>query len=399
MHRRYRNISSSNTTKHRPVFSVSVVLVLFLFVMFSLFFGQSQVSVRNVAFAEGKTLLTIFADDHKKTIATDAKTIGEALEQAGVVLGQGDVVEPAATTQINQPFYNANVYRAYPSLIIDGGTKTIVMSGYRSARQVVESSNVKLYSEDKVSIDRSDNFAGDEVVGQRIMIDRATPVKVTIGKKTFEMRTWKPTVGEFLSEKGIRVLESDLEALKFSDKIYNNINIKVSKLTQDVIQLKEAIEPETTYKDDPSKPTSYRLTESEGKPGEKLVSYIVSRKGDIELSRQKIEEKVILAAVPKTVVRGTKVDAIGDNAQLLYKLRMCETGGRYDANTGNGYYGAYQFSAATWNRWNTGYARADLAPPEVQDTYVLKNTLASKGGFWSQHPGCSVKLGLPKFPL
>ncbi len=367
--------------------------------MFSLFFGQSQVSVRNVAFAEGKTLLTIFADDHKKTIATDAKTIGEALEQAGVVLGQGDVVEPSATTQINQPFYNANVYRAYPSLIIDGGTKTIVMSGYRSARQVVESSSVKLYSEDKVSIDRSDNFAGDEVVGQRIIIDRATPVEVTIGKKTFEMRTWKPTVGEFLSEKGIRVLESDLGVLKFSDKIYSNINIKVSKLTQDVIQLKEAIEPETTYKDDPSKPTSYRLTESEGKPGEKLVSYIVSRKGDIELSRQKIEEKVIIAAVPKTVVRGTKVDAIGDNAQLLYKLRMCETGGRYDANTGNGYYGAYQFSAATWNRWNTGYARADLAPPEVQDTYVLKNTIASKGGFWSQHPGCSVKLGLPKFPL
>ena len=385
--------------KHRPAMSVVSVFVLFAFVVFSIVLGQSQVSLSNPANAGNKKLVTIYIDGNKKTVPTDARTIGEALEQSNVKLAKGDVVEPVAETPLDQPFYNVNVYRAYPSQIVDGDKKTTVLSGYRSPRQVVASAGIKVFDEDKVTLDRNDNFVLAGVVGQRINIERAKVVNVAISGKNFQFRTWKETVGELLEEKGLRVLESDLGVLKFNDNIYNNINIKVSKLTQDVIQLKEVIEPETTYKDDPSKPTSYRLTESEGKPGEKLISYIVSRKGDIELSRQKIEEKVTSVAVPKIVVRGTKVDAIGDNAQLLYKLRMCETGGRYNANTGNGYYGAYQFSAATWNRWNTGYARADLAPPEVQDTYVLKNTVASKGGFWSQHPGCSVKLGLPKFPL
>ena len=33
---------------------------------------------------------------------------------------------------------------------------------------------------------------------------------------------------------------------------------------------------------------------------------------------------------------------------IWQRLRNCEAGGRYDRNSGNGYYGAYQMSAGTW---------------------------------------------------
>ena len=72
------------------------------------------------------------------------------------------------------------------------------------------------------------------------------------------------------------------------------------------------------------------------------------------------------------------------------KLRKCETGGRYDLNTGNGYYGAYQFAAKTWAK--LGYAGLPhQAAPEVQDEAARK--LLSKLG-WGQWPSCSRKLGL-----
>src|SRR5690348_8047720 len=36
------------------------------------------------------------------------------------------------------------------------------------------------------------------------------------------------------------------------------------------------------------------------------------------------------------------------SAQTWYRLRVCESGNRYSINTGNGYYGAYQFDLPTW---------------------------------------------------
>lgn len=378
--------------------SIISVVLLIGFIAYSALIGQSQPFSTNKAIAEGKGLITVYIDGQKKTFATDAKTIGEALQQNGVELGKGDVLEPEADTVIDQPHYNVNVYKAYPAVIIDGETKTTTLSGYRTARQIVESAGIKLYPEDKLSMERSDDFDQLETVGQKITINRATPVQLSLGNKTFEFRTWQETVGGLLKEKGIVIGSQDELSINMNEKIHANMKIVLNKISQDVVQNNEVLDPEIEYKDDPNQLRGYQKVLSEGKPGQKLVSYLVNQKNGSVTDRQVIDVKIVVPAEPKVIVRGTKSDSIADNAELLYKLRMCETGGRYNANTGNGYYGAYQFSEATWNRWNTGYARADLAPPAVQDEYVIKNVRASAGGFWSQHPGCSSKLGLPKFP-
>lgn len=73
------------------------------------------------------------------------------------------------------------------------------------------------------------------------------------------------------------------------------------------------------------------------------------------------------------------------------KLRNCEAGGDYLKNTGNGYYGAYQFSAPTWRSMGTGYAFAHEAPPAVQDDAALRLQARSD---WGQWPACSIKIGV-----
>ena len=52
------------------------------------------------------------------------------------------------------------------------------------------------------------------------------------------------------------------------------------------------------------------------------------------------------------------------------KLRMCEASGRYNTNTGNGYFGAYQFNLDTW-RSVGGQGRPDQASPREQDYRAL----------------------------
>lgn len=73
----------------------------------------------------------------------------------------------------------------------------------------------------------------------------------------------------------------------------------------------------------------------------------------------------------------------------LELLRECESGGDYGINTGNGYYGAYQFSRETWRA--LGYeGLPHQAPPEVQDEAAAR--LQSEQG-WRAWPACNRQLG------
>ncbi len=58
------------------------------------------------------------------------------------------------------------------------------------------------------------------------------------------------------------------------------------------------------------------------------------------------------------------------SADDWYQLRMCESTNRYSINTGNGYYGAYQFDQSTWESVG-GSGRPDQASAAEQDYRAL----------------------------
>ncbi|MDQ4130091.1 MAG: transglycosylase family protein [Actinomycetota bacterium] len=72
------------------------------------------------------------------------------------------------------------------------------------------------------------------------------------------------------------------------------------------------------------------------------------------------------------------------------RLRDCESGGDYAADSGNGYYGAYQFSLSTWRSLGYhGYPHEN--PPWVQDE-AARRLQAAEG--WDPWPYCADRLGL-----
>ncbi len=78
------------------------------------------------------------------------------------------------------------------------------------------------------------------------------------------------------------------------------------------------------------------------------------------------------------------------NEEQLTYLGNCEAGMDPTKNTGNGYYGAFQFSYGTWKSMGTEYERADLAPLEVQKDAVQR--LLSRSSIYTQFPGCAKKM-------
>ena len=102
-------------------------------------------------------------------------------------------------------------------------------------------------------------------------------------------------------------------------------------------------------------------------------------------------------AVAGAVAVGTPI-ALAGNADaaptsVWDKVAQCESGGNWNTNTGNGYYGGLQFSAGTWTAYGGGaYApTANLASREEQIAIAEKVQAAQGWGAW---PACTASLGL-----
>ena len=78
------------------------------------------------------------------------------------------------------------------------------------------------------------------------------------------------------------------------------------------------------------------------------------------------------------------------SAGVWAELRQCESNDNYADNTGNGYYGAYQFSLATWQ--SLGLSGLPSQAPASEQDQAAQQIQAVHG--WGQWPACAAKLGL-----
>lgn len=89
----------------------------------------------------------------------------------------------------------------------------------------------------------------------------------------------------------------------------------------------------------------------------------------------------------------TPTDTTGNPAAsgtVWDQLAQCESGGNWQANTGNGYYGGLQFSLESWRGvGGTGYPHEATKEEQIKRAEMLRQ---SQG--WNAWPACSLKLGL-----
>jgi LysM repeat protein len=73
-------------------------------------------------------------------------------------------------------------------------------------------------------------------------------------------------------------------------------------------------------------------------------------------------------------------------------LAQCESGGRWNISTGNGYSGGLQFSSSTWAAYGgTQYASSAAGATREQQIAIAERVLASQGaGAW---PACTSRTG------
>jgi nucleoid-associated protein YgaU len=75
------------------------------------------------------------------------------------------------------------------------------------------------------------------------------------------------------------------------------------------------------------------------------------------------------------------------------KLAQCESGGRWNINTGNGFYGGLQFTPSTWRGFGGKEFAAMAHQASREEQIVVAERVLAKQG-WNAWPACSRKLGI-----
>ena len=339
--------------------------------------------------SDGQRLVIIHDRGTERGVMTKATTLREVFEEADIPLDKNDRVEPGLDETLVANNYQVNVYRARPVVIVDGPVKQLVMSAYQTPKQIAEHAGIALRDEDEADVDFTNNLLGDGA-SIRMSVDRAMPVALTLYGKKETVYTQATNVDDFLREKKIALGKDDDMSLARTTALTADIELKIWRNGKQTMTQEEDVAFETEKIKDANREVGFKQIDKPGEKGKKMVTYEIVMQDGIEVSRTAIQSVVTKQPVSQVETVGTKSSTTfsGDFAGALARLRSCE--GSYTSNTGNGYYGAYQFDIQTWGGYG-GYANASLAPPAVQDE---KAWLTYQRRGWSPWPSCSKSMGL-----
>ncbi len=338
----------------------------------------------------GERLVTIYDRGVERTIVTKARTVREALKLARLSIDERqDVVEPGLDSEMVAERYNVNIFRARPVTIVDGGKRLRVTTAQQTPILIAKAAGLEIFNEDKTTLAKADNVAVDGA-DMVMRVERALAVNFILYGKMSTIRTHAKTVGELLKDKHITLKKDDTLSMDLLAKIVPGMKIELWRNGKQTVTVEEEVKFETEKIKDANRETSYREVKQAGENGKKNVTYEIEMKNGTEVSRKEIASVVTKEPKKQVEIVGTKSSNTfsGSFSEALARLRSCE--GSYKSNTGNGYYGAYQFDKRTWGKYG-GYEVASEAPPSVQDEKAWE-TYKARG--WQPWPTCKIKMGL-----
>lgn len=233
--------------------ALDIVIAISLIVIFAVVanithrstFADSNMETSTFA-TEGARYVTFYDNGNKLTVKTEASTVKEALERAGIVLNEGDIVEPGLDAEISMDNYHINIYRARPVVVRDGKITKYIMTASADAATIAAEAGLDVYDGDEIHLALATDFLETGVAN------------------TYE-----------IIRNGGRTITVD-EEMPFAERTEKDFNLEPG--VSEVRQL--------------------------GEVGTKRTSYNVLYKDNIEVSRELVGEEVVREPVDRIVAVG-----------------------------------------------------------------------------------------------
>ena len=346
--------------------------------------------------------VTVEVDGVSRDVSGFFITAGDALNTAGVSVGSHDLVAPASDQRVtNGDTVVVRTATEY-DVTVDGNRTTAwstasSISGVLSALPAVSSSMAADRSYTRAEMPLGE---GGETI--HVVADGATTDVVASAAEG---------TTAILQKVGISAGPIDRVTLENSG---GDITLRVARVVRGNITTTTEIPYGTEEREDAEAEQGTEKTVQEGVVGSQTTeSYQETIDGQVTVSAVLTTTRT--EPTPRIISKGTKEKkaeetknssdssssssssssasspavASGDDAAIWAAIAQCESGGNPSTNTGNGYYGMYQFSLPTWQSVGGTGLPSDASAEEQ----TMRARMLQQRAGWGQW-GCAYKLGL-----
>jgi uncharacterized protein YabE (DUF348 family) len=240
---------------------------------------------------------------------------------------------PAAAAWANLPDAHIQVRRAVPLTIQEvGGQPIAIKTSARTVGEALLQAGFMVYLADKVVPGLEAPVRPD----MQVTIERAKPVTIWVDGRQVRTRTLHDTVADVLAEMNIVLLEQDYTRPALNEPVAAHAEIRVVRIKREIQINQEYIPFETLWEPDPELELDTQVLAQDGARGVRERRSLVTFEDGLEVKRELVADFVARPPQPRVYKYGTKVvirtlDTPQGPVQYWRKIRMLATS--YSAST------------------------------------------------------------------
>ena len=347
--------------------------------------------------------VTVEVDGVTRDVSGFFTTAGDALSSAGVSVGAHDLVAPASDQTVASGDTVVVRTATKYDVTVDGNQTTAwstasSISGVLSALPATTSSMAADRSYTRAEMPLSEGGETIHVVADGVTTD----VVASSAEGT----------SAILDKAGVSAGPNDRVTLESNG---GDVTLRVARVVRGNVTTTTEIPFETEEREDAEAEAGTEKTVQEGVAGSEVtLAYQETVDGNVTVSavfstsRTEPTSRIVSKGTKEKKAEESKSSSessssassssgsapssaaiSGDDAAIWAAIAQCESGGNPSINTGNGYYGMYQFSLPTWRSVGGSGLPSDASAEEQ----TMRARMLQQRAGWGQW-GCAYKLGL-----
>jgi uncharacterized protein YabE (DUF348 family) len=325
--------------------------------------------------------VNLSVDGTSSSVHVFGTTVADVLKKQDIAVGEHDVVAPSLNSKVEDGQKIVVRYGRKLTVTIDGKTREYWTTATTVAAALQEL-GIRADSA-KLSASRSQTLGRQ---GLALSVTTPKDVSVRVDGRNLTQTTTGATVNDVLRQLGVKVDKDDRVKPGLKAAVNDGLKVAVQRVSTKQVKATQELAFTTVEKSDSSLYKGDSKTVKSGQAGAKVVTYRVTTVDGKTESKKTISSVVTQQPVAKVVAVGTKsrpsttstnsgggtgnkpsADGLNWGA-----LAQCESGGNPSTNTGNGFYGLYQFDLQTWQSvGGSGYPHQNSAGEQTYRAQIL----------------------------